>query len=147
MHRSFLSYVAVVAEVEVLADGTVLCPKATMAIDAGFIANPDRVRAQLEGAFIMAMSNVIYSQVTFAKGRAVQGNFRDYEMARMRAVPRSIDVTLIPSEGKPGGVGEPGVPPSCGAIANAIAAATGVRVRSLPVGKQLAGWGGRSSAG
>lgn len=140
-HRSFLSYVAVVAEVQVLPDGTVLFPKATMAIDAGFIANPDRVRAQMEGAFIMAMSNVLYSQMTFAGGKAVQGNFRDYEMARMRAVPRVIDVHLVPSEGKPGGVGEPGVPPSCGAIANAIYAATGMRVRSLPVGRQLAGWG------
>lgn len=144
-HRSFLSYVAVVAEVQVLPDGTVLFPKATMAIDAGFIANPDRVRAQLEGAFIMAMSNVLYSQMTFAGGKAVQGNFRDYEMARMRAVPRTIDVHLVPSEGKPGGVGEPGVPPSCGAIANAIFAATGVRVRSLPVGKQLAGWNGAAA--
>ncbi|MBY0488328.1 MAG: molybdopterin-dependent oxidoreductase [Gemmatimonadaceae bacterium] len=140
MHRSFLTYVAVVAEVEVAPDGTVSCPRATMAVDAGFIANPDRARAQMEGAFIMAMSNVIYSQMTFANGKAVQGNFRDYELARMRATPKVLDVVLVPSEGKPGGIGEPGVPPSCGAIANAIAAATGVRVRSLPVGKQLAGW-------
>jgi isoquinoline 1-oxidoreductase beta subunit len=147
MHRSFLSYVAVVAEAEVQPDGTVLCPRATMVVDAGFIANPDRVKAQMEGAFIMAMSNVIYSQMTFAGGKAVQGNFREYEVARMRAVPRSIDVHLVPSEGKPGGVGEPGVPPSCGAIANAIFAATGVRVRSLPVGKQLAGWAARGASG
>jgi isoquinoline 1-oxidoreductase beta subunit len=140
MHRSFLTYVAVVAEVEVAPDGTVSCPRATMAVDAGFIANPDRARSQMEGAFIMAMSNVIYSQMTFANGKAVQGNFRDYEVARMRATPKVIDVVLVPSEGKPGGIGEPGVPPSCGAIANAIAAATGVRVRSLPVGRQLAGW-------
>lgn len=140
MHRSFLTYVAVVAEVDVAPDGTVTCPRATMAVDAGFIANPDRARAQMEGAFIMAMSNVVYSQMTYAAGKAVQGNFRDYEVARMRATPKVIDVVLVPSEGKPGGIGEPGVPPSCGAIANAIAAATGVRVRSLPVGKQLAGW-------
>lgn len=140
MHRSFLTYVAVVAEVEVAPDGTVSCPRATMAVDAGFIANPDRARSQMEGAFIMAMSNVIYSQMTYAAGKAVQSNFRDYEVARMRATPKVIDVVLVPSEGKPGGIGEPGVPPSCGAIANAIAAATGVRVRSLPVGKQLAGW-------
>jgi isoquinoline 1-oxidoreductase beta subunit len=140
MHRSFLTYVAVVAEVEVAPDGTVRCPRATMAVDAGFIANPDRARAQMEGAFIMAMSNVLHSQVTFAGGRVTQGNFRDYEIARLRAAPRQLDVVLVPSEGKPGGIGEPGVPPSCGAIMNAIAAATGVRVRSLPVGKQLAGW-------
>ena len=140
MHRSFLTYVAVVAEVEVAPDGTVRCPRATMAVDAGFIANPDRARAQMEGAFIMAMSNVLHSQVTFAGGRVTQANFRDYEIARLRAAPRQLDVVLVPSEGKPGGIGEPGVPPSCGAIMNAIAAATGVRVRSLPVGKQLAGW-------
>ena len=144
MHRSFLTYVAVVAEVEVLPDGTVRCPRATMAVDAGFIANPDRARAQMEGAFIMAMSNVLHSQVTFAGGRVTQSNFRDYELTRLRAAPRQLDVVLVPSEGKPGGIGEPGVPPSCGAIANAIAAATGVRVRSLPVGKQLAGWSTRA---
>jgi len=143
MHRSFLTYVAVVAEVEVLADGTVRCPRATMAVDAGFVANPDRARAQMEGAFIMALSNVLHSQVTFANGRVVQGNFRDYQLARLRDTPVRLDVHLVPGEGKPGGIGEPGVPPSCGAIMNASAAATGVRVRTLPVGKQLAGWSAR----
>ena len=140
MHRSFLTYVAVVAEVEVLPDGTVRCPRATMAVDAGFIANPDRARAQMEGAFIMALSNVLHSQITFANGQAVQGNFREYQMARLRDTPSRLDVHLVPGEGKPGGIGEPGVPPSGGAILNAIAAATGVRVRTMPVGRQLAGW-------
>jgi len=140
MHRSFLSYIAMVVEVEVLPDGTVLVPKATVAVDAGFIANPDRAKAQMEGALIMAMSNILYSEVSFAEGRVVQSNFRDYGVTRMRAAPRVVDVHLITSEGLPGGVGEPGVPPAGGAIANAIFAATGVRVRELPVGKQLAGW-------
>lgn len=140
MHRSFLSYVAMVVEVEVLPDGTVLVPKATVAVDAGFIANPDRAKAQMEGALIMAMSNVLSSEMTFAKGAAVQSNFRDYTVARMKAAPHVVGVHFVPSEGLPGGIGEPGVPPACGAIANAIFAATGVRVRELPVGRQLAGW-------
>ena len=140
MHRSFLSYVATVVEVEVLPDGTVLVPRATVAIDAGFVANPDRTRAQMEGALVMAMSNTLYSEITFASGRVVQSNYRDYAVTRMRTAPRSVDVHIVESEGRPGGVGEPGVPPAMGALANAIFAATGVRVRELPVGRQLAGW-------
>ena len=145
MHRSFLSYVAMVVEVEVLDNGTVRVPRATVAVDAGFVANPDRARAQMEGALIMAMSNTLYSEVTFAKGRVVQSNFEDYEVTRMRAAPYAVNVHIVPSEGLPGGIGEPGVPPAGAAIANAIFAATGVRVRELPVGNQLAGWRGRTA--
>jgi isoquinoline 1-oxidoreductase beta subunit len=146
IHRSFLSYVAMVVEVEVLADGTVLVPRVTAAVDAGFIANPDRARSQIEGAVIMAMSNTLYSEISFAEGRVVQENFRDYQVTRMRAAPRVVDVHLVESEGLPGGIGEPGVPPAGGAIANAIYAATGVRVRELPVAKQLAGWQTRTTS-
>ncbi len=145
VHRSFLSYVAMVVEVEVLPDGTVLVPRATVAVDGGFIANPDRARAQMEGALIMAMSNTLYSEIAFAKGQVVQSNYRDYQVTRMRAAPRIVDVHLVESEGLPGGIGEPGVPPACGAIANAIFAATGVRVRELPVARQLAGWSTRAT--
>ena len=140
MHRSFLSYVAMVVEVEVLADGTVMVPRATVAVDAGFVANPDRARSQMEGALIMAMSNTLYSEITFAQGRVVQSNFRDYGVTRLRAAPHVVDVHLVDSEGLPGGIGEPGVPPAGAALANAIFSATGVRVRELPVANKLAGW-------
>lgn len=144
-HRSFLSYVAMVVEVEVQPDGTVIVPKTTVAVDAGFIANPDRARAQMEGALIMAMSNTLYSEVSFAQGKVVQSNYRDYQVTRMRAAPRTVDVHLVESEGLPGGIGEPGVPPAMAAIGNAIFDATGIRVRTLPVGRQLAGWQTRAT--
>jgi isoquinoline 1-oxidoreductase beta subunit len=145
VHRSFLAYVAVVAEVEVLADGTVLLPRATVAVDTGFVVNPDRAASQMEGAVVMAMSNTLHSAITFGDGRVQQSNYSDYEVTRMRAAPHSVDVEILQSEGKSGGIGEPGVPPAGPAIANAIFAATGVRVRELPVGKQLAGWQTRST--
>jgi isoquinoline 1-oxidoreductase beta subunit len=103
VHRSFLSYVAMVVEVEVLPDGTVLVPKTTVAVDAGYVANPDRARSQMEGALIMAMSNTLYSEISFAEGKVVQSNFRDYQVTRMRAAPRVVDVHLVESEGLPGG--------------------------------------------
>jgi isoquinoline 1-oxidoreductase subunit beta len=140
MHRSFLSYVAAVVEVSVQPDGTVQVPRATVAVDAGFVANPGRVRSQMTGALIMGMSNTLYSEITFADGHVEQSNYQNYPVTRMQAAPHEVDVHIIESEGLPGGVGEPGVPPSGAAVANAIFAATGVRVRSLPVGTQLAGW-------
>jgi len=140
LHRGFIAYVAMVVEVEVRPDGTVLVPRATVAVDAGYVANPDRARAQMEGALVMAMSNTLYSGITFAEGRVEQSNYNDYRVARMRASPHVVDVHVIESEGLPGGIGEPGVPPAGAAIANAIFAATGVRVRELPVGRQLDGW-------
>ena len=97
---------------------------------------------------MMAMSNTLYSEITFAQGRVVQSNYRDYGVTRMRAAPHVVDVHLVESEGRPGGIGEPGVPPAGAAIANAIFAATGKRVRELPVAKQLAGWkAGAADAG
>jgi len=121
-------------------DGTVRVPRATVAVDAGYVANPDRARSQMEGALIMAMSNTLYSGITFAEGKVEQSNYGDYGVTRMRAAPHVVDVHVIESEGLPGGIGEPGVPPAGAAIANAVFAATGVRVRELPVGRQLEGW-------
>jgi isoquinoline 1-oxidoreductase beta subunit len=146
MLRSFLTYVAMVVEVEVQDDGTVLVPRATVAVDAGFVANPDRARAQMEGALVMAMSNILYSEISFAKGKVVQSNYHDYNVTRLPAAPHTVDVHFVVSEALPGGIGEPGVPPAGAAIANAIFAATGVRVRELPVGKQLDNWRTRGGA-
>ena len=145
MHRSFLTYVALVVEVDVAADGTVAVPRATVAVDAGFVANPDRARSQMEGAVIMGMSNTLYSEISFKDGRVVQSNYPTYPVTRMRAAPHVVDVHLVQSEALPGGIGEPGVPPSSAALCNAIYAATKVRVRQLPVAKQLAGWKTRTA--
>jgi len=89
---------------------------------------------------VMAMSNVLYSGITFARGRVEQGNYNDYEVAHIPAAPYAVDVHLVESEGMPGGIGEPGVPAAEPALVNAIFAATGVRVREFPVAQQLAGW-------
>jgi isoquinoline 1-oxidoreductase subunit beta len=132
VHRSFLSYVAVVAQVAVGNDGQVTVPRIDMAVDCGLVVNPDRVRAQMEGAAIMAISNVLYSNISAKQGRIEQGNFDTYEVARTDITP-DTRVYLVDSNAAPSGVGEPGVPPTAPAICNAIYAATGKRIRSLPI--------------
>ena len=134
VHRSFLTYVATVAEVAVDKAGKVSIPRVVMAVDAGTIVNPDRVRSQMEGACIYAMSAAFFGEITAKGGRVQQGNFDDYPVARMTDAPKSIEVHIVESEAPPGGVGEPGVPPFAPAVCNAIFAATGKRVRALPIG-------------
>ena len=131
-HRSFLTYVAVVAQVAVGNDGQVTVPRVDMAVDCGLVVNPDRVRAQMEGAAIMAVSNALYSNISAKQGRIEQGNFDDYPVARIDITP-DTRVYLVDSDAAPAGVGEPGVPPTAPAICNAIYAATGKRIRSLPI--------------
>jgi isoquinoline 1-oxidoreductase subunit beta len=149
VHRSFLSYVASVVQVAVAPDGALTIPRVDIAIDAGFVANPDRTRAQMEGATIMSLSNALTSEISFKDGRTEQSNFNAYQLVRMDAAPREIHVHIVPSSAKPGGVGEPGVPPVAPALCNAIFAATGQRIRTLPVGTQLSGArpGGRPAGG
>ncbi len=131
-HRSFLSYVAVVAEVAV--EGKLVrIPRVDIAIDCGTIINPDRVIAQMEGSAVFGASLALTGEITLKNGRVRQGNFDDYPVARMHEAPREVRVVLIDSDAPPGGVGEPGVPPVAPAIANALFAATGKRVRSLPL--------------
>ena len=139
VHRSFLTYVAVVVHAKVSAKGEIAIPRVDIAMDCGLVIHPDRVRSQAEGAVIMGLSNAITSELSFKNGRVVQSNYHDYKVLRMSAAPRELHVHLAASGGLPGGVGEPGVPPVAPAFANAIFAATGKRFRSLPIGPQLAG--------
>jgi isoquinoline 1-oxidoreductase beta subunit len=113
--------------------------KSDIAMDCGFVVHPERVRSQAEGAVIMGLSNAITSELSFKNGCVVQSNYHDYQVLRMSAAPRELHVHLAASGGPPGGVGEPGVPPVAPALTNAIFAATGKRIRSLPVGRQLTG--------
>ena len=132
VHRSFLSYVAAVAQVDVADDGSVRVTPVDLAVDCGRVVNPDRVVAQFEGAVVMALGNTLYSELSFRNGAPVQSNFTDYQVARIDSVPET-HVYIVPSNAPPGGVGEPGVPPTSAAICNAIFKATGKRIRALPV--------------
>jgi isoquinoline 1-oxidoreductase beta subunit len=138
-HYSFVTYVAVAVEVVVSEKGELSIPKADIAVDCGPRVNPDRIRAQMEGTFIMGQSLALLSEITF-KNRAVeQGNFDTYQVARIDAAPIEISVHFVGGEdwNQPlGGVGEPGLPPVAPAICNAIFAATGKRIRSLPLKDQ-----------
>jgi isoquinoline 1-oxidoreductase subunit beta len=139
-HRAFASYVASVVHVKIDDDGTIRVPEVTSAIDCGFHVNPERIRSQMEGAAVMGMSNALYSGITFKKGAVEQSNYFDYNVTRMSNFPQKVSVHIIDASWAThaGGVGEPGVPPFAPALANAIFAATGKRLRNLPMGEKLA---------
>jgi isoquinoline 1-oxidoreductase beta subunit len=132
VHRSFVSYAAVVVRVAVSDDGQISIHRIDIAVDCGLAVNPDRVRAQMEGAAIMGISNALYSGITVQQGQIQQSNFTDYQVARMNSAP-ATHVYIVASDAPPGGVGEPGVPPVAPALCNAIYVATGKRIRALPV--------------
>ncbi len=132
-HRSFLSYVGVVVSAVTRPDGRIAIDDAWVVVDAGLIVNADRVRSQMEGAVVFGISHAFYGGATMKKGATVQSNFHDAKLARIRDVPRVIEVEIIKSTEKPGGVGEPCVPPVAPAIANAVFALTGRRIRRLPM--------------
>ncbi len=134
-HRSFLSYVAAVVEVVVDDRGRVTIPRVDIAIDAGRIINPERAKSQLEGAAVFGTSLAMMGEITAADGKIVQSNFNNYPVARMSEAPLVTHVHLVPSNALPAGIGEPGVPPIAPAITSAIFAATGKRVRELPIRK------------
>ena len=135
-HRSFLTYVAIVAEVSVDAQGTARVEEAHVAFDCGTYVNPDTVVTQAQGGFIFAMSGALLGKITARNGAIEQSNFHDYPLARITDTPKDIHVHLVESAAPPAGVGEPGVPPVAPAIANAIFAATGERRRELPLGRR-----------
>jgi len=132
-HRSFLSYVAAVAEVSVDEQGKLIVHELWIAIDAGIVVNPDRVHSQLEGAGIFGMSLALHGELTTSNGGVVEGNFDSYPMVRMSEAPAEIHTHIMESDAPPGGVGEPGVPPLAPAIVNAYFAVSGKRVRELPL--------------
>jgi isoquinoline 1-oxidoreductase beta subunit len=132
VHRCFLTYVAAIVHVAVDNDGQLTIPRIDVALDCGLVVNPDRVRAQFEGAAIMGISNALYSNISIKQGRIEQSNFSDYQVARTDITPQT-HVHIVESSAPPGGVGEPGVPPIAPAICNAIFAAIGKRIRALPV--------------
>jgi isoquinoline 1-oxidoreductase beta subunit len=133
VHRSFFTYVATVVEVEVDDQGVVRIPHVYTAVDAGIVANPEMVRSQFEGAAVFGTSIARTGEITATAGAIDQSNFYDYQVARMNDAPRQVDVHIVESTAAPAGVGEPGVPPIAPAICNAIYAATGKRVRELPL--------------
>jgi isoquinoline 1-oxidoreductase subunit beta len=134
-HKSFLTYVAAVVEVEVNDQGEVRIPRVDVALDAGLVVNPEATRAQFEGAAVFGTSVARTGEITATKGAIDQSNFQDYPVARINEVPAETNVYIVDSDAPPAGVGEPGVPPFIAAFCNAIFAATGKRVRDLPITK------------
>jgi isoquinoline 1-oxidoreductase beta subunit len=136
VHESFNTYVAEVAEVTVDADGSLKVDRVVCAVDCGLAINPDVIKAQMEGGIGYGLAAILKSEITLDQGRVVQGNFGEYPMLRISEMP-AIEVHIVPSAEKPTGVGEPGTPPIGPAVANAVFAAVGKRIRKLPFGDQL----------
>ncbi|MGC2809275.1 MAG: molybdopterin cofactor-binding domain-containing protein [Bradyrhizobium sp.] len=138
-HRSFVSYIATIVEVSVGDKGKLTVHQVDTAIDCGTYVNPERIQSQIEGAAIMGLSLAKYGEITFKDGKVQQGNFDDFPVIRMDEAPLVTNVHIVPVDANtpPSGVGEPGVPPFAPALTNAIFAATGKRIRALPIGKQL----------
>jgi isoquinoline 1-oxidoreductase beta subunit len=138
-HRSFASYIATVVEVAVDAKGQLTIPRVDTAVDCGVVVNPERIASQMEGAAIMGLSLAKHGAITFKDGRVQQANYDDYPVVRIDEAPIVTNTHITPSDWAvaPGGIGEPGVPPFAPALCNAIFAATGKRIRALPIGKQL----------
>ena len=135
LHTSFESHVAEVAEVS-LEGGAVRVHRVVAAVDCGIAVHPNAVRAQVEGAIMDGLGAALFGEVTIEGGRAVERNFDRYRLLRLPEAP-AVEVHLVPSREAPGGVGEPGLPPVAPAVANALAALTGERLRRLPILKAL----------
>ncbi|HWG54567.1 MAG TPA: xanthine dehydrogenase family protein molybdopterin-binding subunit [Gemmatimonadaceae bacterium] len=130
--ESFGSYVAEVAEVSLDGKGMPRVHHVVCAVDCGPVVNPDTIEAQMQSGIVYGLTAALYGDITIERGRVLQGNFNDYPMLRMKEMPK-VDVYIVPSTEKQGGIGEPGTPPIAPAVCNAIFAATGVPVRRLPI--------------
>ena len=133
VHRSFLTYVACVVEVTVDAENKIKISKVDYVVDCGVAVNPERIKSQFEGGAAFAAGLALKSEITVRNGAVEQSNFHNYKVARMSDAPYETAVHIIESNEKPTGVGEPPVPPFAPALCNAIFAATGKRIRQLPV--------------
>ncbi len=132
IHEAFGTVVAQVAQVSVAADRSIRVHRVTCAVDCGTAINPDIVRQQMEGGILFGLSAALYGEITIEDGAVQESNFHDYRLLRLADAP-DIDVHIVPSRAAPSGVGEPGVPPIAPAVANAVYAATGERLRTLPL--------------
>jgi isoquinoline 1-oxidoreductase beta subunit len=132
VHKSFGSAVAEVAEVSVSTVGEVRVHKVVCAVDCGRAVNPATIEAQMESGIVFGLTAALYGEITLKDGRVEQGNFNDYQMLRINEMPQ-VEVHIVPSTEAPSGIGEPGVPPIAAAVTNAIFAATGKRIRRLPI--------------
>ncbi len=138
-HRSFLTYVAAVVEVEVSDQGDIKIPRVDYVVDAGHVVNPEVTRAQFEGAAVFGTSVARSGEITAKNGVIEQSNFDTYPVARINEAPYQTNVYLVESDAPPAGVGEPGVPPFVPALCNAIFVATGKRIRELPLSRTSLG--------
>jgi isoquinoline 1-oxidoreductase beta subunit len=138
-HRSFVSYIATIVEVSVGDKGKLTVHQVDTAIDCGTYVNPERIQSQIEGAAIMGLSLAKYGEISFKDGKVQQNNFDGFPVIRIDEAPLITNVHIVPPgpDTPPSGVGEPGVPPFAPALTNAIFAATGKRIRAMPIGKQL----------
>jgi len=131
-HASFGSYVAQVAEISINNDGKVSVHKVTCAVDCGQTVNPFIVKTQMESSIAYGLSATLKGKITIKNGQVVQSNFHDFDVLRIDEMP-DVDVHIVQSSELPGGVGEPGLPPIAPAVCNAVFAATGKRMRKLPI--------------
>lgn len=134
IEECYRSVIAEVAEVTVAGDGEIVVDRVFCAVDVGTVINPGQVIAQMEGGILFGVTTALMSAISIKNGAVVETNFHDYPMQRMANVP-AVEVEIVASELPPGGAGEPGIVPVAAAIANAIHAATGRRLRSLPLAR------------
>jgi isoquinoline 1-oxidoreductase subunit beta len=132
LQHAFANYMAQVAEVEVAKDGAVRVRRVVCAVDCGTVVNPDIVRAQVQGGIVFGITAALYGEITVRDGRVQQANFDTYQMLRMNEAP-VIEVYVVASAEPPGGMGEPGTSAIAPALSNAIFAASGKRLRKLPI--------------